>query len=173
MFGLWRARTEGNPARQNIKKTHSYQTCFSQVPPQMLSGWTWGTDSCWKCKSVSGVALARLALRPATLWKLIRLIGLLITLLMMRSYMHLSDDGDDNAYCWSRLIWLSVLLISSICILVTQVDTNLIIGLIGGLVSITFLIICVIFWRQKELTKEERNKIRKRKMKMRGRPKCW
>ena len=65
-----------------------------------------------------------------------------------------------------------MLLISSICILVTQVDTNLIIGLIGGLVSITFLIICVIFWRQKELTKEERNKIRKRKMKMRGRPKC-
>ena len=111
----------------------------------MLSGWTWGTDSCWKCKSVSGVALTRLALRPATLWKLIRLIGLLITLLMMRSYMHLSDDGDDNAYCWSRLIWLSVLLISSICILVTQVDTNLIIGLIGGLVSLTFLII----WRRR------------------------
>ena len=57
-----------------------------------------------------------------------------------------------------------MLLISSICILVTQVDTNLIIGLIGGLVSLTFLIICVIFWRQrtmllirKELTKEERN----------------
>ena len=97
--------------------SHSYQTCFFllQVAPQMLSGWTWGTDSCWKCKSLSGAALTRLALRPATLWKLIRLIRLVITLLMlmMRSYMHLSDDGDDEAYYWSPVIWLSVLLIIS------------------------------------------------------------
>ena len=46
----------------------------------------------------------------------------------------------------------------------SRVDGNLIIGIIGGLVSLTFLIICVIFWwRRKKgemhipvlLTKEE------------------